>query len=176
MNLTDLKNQSCAAILECVINFGLDFHINQTPYSVQMPLNNEFSRISRKTHSTPPSTSSIPKSEHQDDRLRQELLYTRNEYVRLYNLYVIENTAKCKIEEKYNSMLEKVNVKETNSESIKVLKSANKQLNLKYEQKVHEVKQLKSDLENMNKESNTLSVALKEAKADVKEQNKQTVW
>ena len=70
------------------------------------------------------------------------------------------------------------NVKETNSESIKVLKSANKQLNLKYEQKVHEVKQLKSDLENMNKESNTLSVALKAAKAakaDVKEQNKQTV-
>ena len=71
--------------------------------------------------------------------------------------------------------LKKFNVKETNSESIKVLKSANKQLNLKYEQKVHEVKQLKSDLENMNKESNTLSVALKAAKADVKEQNKQTV-
>ena len=166
-------NQSCAAILKCVINSGLDFHINQTPYSVHLSLRKKFSRTSNKTPSTPPSTSPIPKSEHQDDRLHQELLYTRNEYVRLYNLYVIENTAKCKIEEEYNRLLDKVNVKDTNNENIEVLKVENKQLNVKYEQKVHEVKQLKSDLENMNKERNTLSVALKVAKADVKAQSKQ---
>jgi hypothetical protein len=151
----------------------LDFHINQTPYSVHLSLRKKFSRTSSKSPSTPPSTSPIPKSEHQDDRLHQELLYTRNEYVRLYNLYVIENTAKCKIEEEYNRLLDKVNVKDTNNENIEVLKVENKQLNVKYEQKVHEVKQLKSDLENMNKGKNTLSVALKAAKADVKEQSKQ---
>ena len=133
-------NQSCGAILECVINSGLDFNINQTPYSVQLSLRKKISKISNQTYSsTPSTTSSTLKSAHQDDRLRQELLYTRNEYVRLYNLYMIEYAAKCKIQEEYNSVLEKVNIKETNNKNTKALNAEKKQLKDKYEQKLYNI-------------------------------------
>ena len=165
-------NQICAAIIECVTNSGLDFNINQTPYSVHFSLRKKLSKISSKPHFTP-SNSLDPKPEHQDDRLRQELLHTRNEYVKLHDFYMMECQAKQKVEDEFKDALEKLNTIENNNRNIKTLETENKHLKEKYDHKVLEVKQLKSDLENVSKDKNSLSVALKSAKADVKDQSKQ---
>jgi hypothetical protein len=81
-----------------VINSGLDFSIHQTPYSIHFSLRKKFFKNpSNKTTMNSPSTNtSSPSQETIVDRFRQELLYTRNEYANLYNLYAAELEAKCK--------------------------------------------------------------------------------
>ena len=162
-------NQISASILETVINSGLDYHINQTPYSVHFSIRKKLSRISHQM----PSSSPIPKLDDQKELLRQELLNTRNEYQRLYNFYLMENEAKCKIEEEYREVLEKVTDLENTNTNIKTLKAENQKLKEKYEFNCQEAKHLKNEIESLNKDKNALSVALKAAKADTKEQSKQ---
>ena len=164
-------NQTCASILEKVTSSGLDFSIHQTPYSIHFSLRRKFSKHCDKIPLDYSSPLSSP--ENQDDRLQQQLLYTRKEYEKLYNLYLIESEAKQKLEEDYCKVLENVTKVENKDENVKAMKVENKALKEKLETKSLEFKQLKNDFDNVNKDKNALSVALKAAKAENKEQLKE---
>ena len=164
-------NQTCASILEKVTSSGLDFSIHQTPYSIHFSLRRKFSKNCDKiplNYSSPVSS-----SESQDDRLRQELLYTRKEYEKLYDFYLRESEAKQNLEKEYCNVLENVANLENKEENVKAMKLENKTLKEKLETKSLEFKQLKTDFDNLNKDKNALSVAMKASKAENKEQLKE---
>ena len=158
-------NQACASIIQKVIHSGLDFIINQTPYSIHFSLRRKFSKNSfNKIPLGSPHDESSPEIT-KIDRFRQELLHTRNEYVNLYTLYEAERDERCKLEVEYKKVIE-------SKENIKSLKIENNSLKNKLETKTLELKQVKCELENVKKEKNTLSVALKTFKAEIKEQKR----
>jgi hypothetical protein len=98
-------NQVCASLVENVINSGLDFTIQQTPYSIHFSLRKKFSKnSSKKIPLNSPSFDSLPK-ETELDKFRQELFHTRNEYVKLYNMYAAELEAGCKLEGEYKEWI-----------------------------------------------------------------------
>ena len=143
-------NQVCSKILDNVINSGLDFNINQTPYSVHFSLRKKFSKnSSNKIPLNSPSPSTSLPNEDLVDNFRQELLHTRNEYVKLYKMYEAENEAKCKLEIEYKELFEN---KEENVKNQKALKNENKALKEKLESASLELRHCKTDLENVKKE------------------------
>ena len=157
-------NQVCASIIEKVISSKLDFSIHQTPYSLHFSLRKKFSKYSS---SKVPLDCSSPSNESLlDDRLRQELLNTRNEYVKLYNYYQNEQEAKCKLEKEYHEALERLATFERTEETVKNIIKENKPMKDRLEIKSLEFKQLKSEIEDVKKDKNRLSVALKAAKAE----------
>ena len=165
-------NQVCASIIEKVTSSRLDFSIHQTPYSLHFSLRKKFSKNSNKIPLDYSSSTNASLSESQDDRLRQELLNTRNEYDRLFNWYMGEQEAKSKLEVEYQRALENLASIVRSEESVKDLKKVNKSLNDRIESKDLELKHLKSEVEDIKKDKNSLSVALKAAKAEAKEQLK----
>ena len=109
-------NHACASVIEKVIHSGLDFIMNQTPYSIHFSLRRKFSKnftnkipLSSPLDESPPGITQI-------DRFRQELLHTRNEYVNLYKLYGAEHDEGCKLEVEYKKVIE-------SQENIKSLKT-----------------------------------------------------
>ena len=169
-----LVNQVCPSIIDNVINSGLDFSIHQTPYSIHFSLRKKFSKNpSNKIPLNSPSSYSSPPQETIVDSFRQELLYTRNEYVKLYNFYTAELEAKCKLEEEYKEVIANLANKEKSDVNVKTILVENKSLKEKLENKSLEFKQLKTDIENVHKDKNILSVALKASKADTKDQKKE---
>lgn len=119
-----------------------------------------------------PSHNTSPQEETQVDKFRQELLHTRNEYVKLYNMYVEEHEARCRLETENKELIESLAKVEQSVENVKAIRSENKSLKEKLESRSLEFKHLKSDLENINKEKNILAVALKTSKAEIKDQRK----
>ena len=81
--------QLCLEILDKVNSSNLDYKVNQTPYSLHVSISKKFTKVSREVLQS--SSLETPESNNQDDRLRQELLNTRNEYDKLYNFYLLEN-------------------------------------------------------------------------------------
>ena len=163
-------NQVCATILDNVINSGLDFSIHQTPYSIHFSLRKKYCKnSSNKIPLNSPSHTSL-QQETQVEQFRQELLHTRNEYVKLYNLYAAEHEAKCKLERENKEFIENHLNGEQSVENVKAIRTENKSLKEKLENRSLELKHLKTDLENVQKEKNVLSVALKASKAEIKEQ------
>ena len=166
-------NQVCASLVEHVTNSGLDFTIHQTPYSIHFSLRKKFSKnSSKRIPLNSPSFDSLP-IETELDKFRQELLQTRNEYVKLYNMYAAEHEARCKLEGEYKDLIENNANEEQKVANVKALRTENKSLKEKLENKSLELSNLKTDLENIKKEKNILSVALKASKADTKEQRKE---
>ena len=167
-------NQVCATILDNVINSGLDFSINQTPYSIHFSLRKKYSRnSSNKTLLNSPSLNTALPQETLVDNFRQELLHTRNEYVKLYDMYTAEQEARSKLDQENKELIENLAKKEENFENVKSLRNENKSLKEKLENKRFEVRHFKTDLENEKKEKNVLSVALKASKAETKERRKE---
>ena len=167
-------NQVCSSILDNVINSGLDFSIHQTPYSIHFSLRKKFSKNpSNKIPLNSPSSNTSQSQETIVDRFRQELLFTRNEYVKLYNLYTAGLEAKCKLEEEHKEVIANLASEEQNVANVKAIRKENKSLKEKLENTSFEHRQIKTDLENIHKDKNVLSVALKASKADIKEQRKE---
>ena len=100
-------------------------------------------------------------------------MHTRNEYVKLYNLYTAEHEARSKLEGEFTELIANNANEEQKVENVKTLGNGNKFLKEKLESKCLEVNHLKTDHENIKKEKNILSVALKASKADTKEQKKE---
>ena len=183
-------NQLCCEIIEKVNNSCLDYNINQTPYSIHFSIRKKFSNKFKKSMETP--TPSAIKKETFDDYspqnnyLRQELLNTRNEYVKLHSFYQLELEARSKLESELNEekllvadlkaeideLHEKAYLKEEKGNLSKKIKSENRNLQEKYENKCIELKNLKSEIENAKKERNSLSVALQGSKQEMKEKVK----
>ena len=90
----------------------------------------------------------------------------------LYNLYAAEHEAKCKLERENKELIENHLNGEQSVENVKAIRTENKYLKEKLENRSLELKNLKTDLENVQKEKNVLSVALKASKAEIKEQRK----
>jgi hypothetical protein len=175
-------HQMCSEIIEKVNLSGLDFTINQTPYSIHFSIRKKFSKLSRTT--TPISSQEpIFHDENLSDNLRRELLHTRNEYVKLYNFYnfeaeekskfeaelVKETELKNKVEKELAEVYKRLNAMELNEGQVKNLKSENMKLQDSFANKVIEFKHLKGELEEVKKDKNSLSVALKGSKQNVKE-------
>ena len=70
-------------------------------------------------------------------------------------------------------MIEKLAKEGNNVENMKAIKTENKSLKEKLENKSLEVRHLKTGLENVKKDNNAHSVAIKAAKAETKEQRKE---
>ena len=129
-------NFVCASISETVIRSGLDFNINQTPYSIHFSMRRKFSKNS--SNKIPLNYPHEPSSQGvcEIDCSRQELLQTKNEYVNLYNLYVSEHEARCKLEADYNRVIENYANEEKTKTTIKSLKIENNSLQNKLENKI----------------------------------------
>ena len=70
--MADVK-QMCLEIIQQVDNSGLDYNINQTPYSIHFSIRKKFSKISSKKS----MVNAGPDRSVQNDYLRQELLNMR---------------------------------------------------------------------------------------------------
>ena len=88
-------HKMCLEIIEKVNLSGVDFTMNQTPYSIHFSIRKKLSKLSR---TTTPISSQEPIFSDLSDNLRRELLNTRNEYVKLYNFYIFEAEVKAKVE------------------------------------------------------------------------------
>ena len=129
-------NHEWASIIEKVIHSGLDFVINQTPYSIHFSLRRKFSKNSSNKIPLSSPHDKYPPEISQVDRFRQELLHTRNEYVNLYNLYEAELDERYKLELEYKKVIE-------SKENLKSLKIENNSLNNKLESKTLELNQVR---------------------------------
>ena len=76
------------------------------------------------------------------DNFRHELLHTRNEYVKFYEMYKAKLEAKCKLEIEYKELFEN---KEENVKNQKALKNENKALKEKLENASLELRHFKTD-------------------------------
>ena len=130
-------NHVCASIIETVIHSGLDFNINQTPYSIHFSLHRKLSKnSSNKIPLNSPHETLSPGITNCDiDRFRQELLLTRNEYVNLHNFYEAEREERCKLEVEYKKVIERYANEEKTTENLKSLKIENSSLKSKLEEK-----------------------------------------
>ena len=165
-------NQVCATILENVINSGLDFNINQTPYSIHFSLRKKYSKnSSNKIPLCSSPNTSLPQ-ETQVDNFRQELLHTRNEYVKLYNMYEAEQEARSKLDEEYKELIKKLATEEKSVENVKAIKIDNKSLKEKLENKSLELRHLKTELENVKKEKMPILWPLRHLKLKSKNREK----
>ena len=160
-------NEICESIINKVTTSCLDFHMNQTPYSLHFSIRKKFSRNLTPNFITTSST------EAEVDLLRQALLNTTNEYQKLLAMYQTEPEAKHYFENECNNLREKLAETEKTETNIKALKKDNKSLSDKLENKSLDLNHLRSELESAKKEKNTLSVALKTSIADSKNKNKE---
>ena len=80
-----------------------------------------------------------------------------------------ESGIKVKVAAELKAALEKLNVKEENTNKIKQLKVENRKLQETCENKSLELKHFKMEIENLKKDKNGLSVALKGSRQDLKE-------
>ena len=80
-----------------------------------------------------------------------------------------ESGIKVKVAAELKAALEKLNVKEENTNTIKQLKVENRKLQETCENKSLELKHFKMEIENLKKDKNGLSVALKGSRQDLKE-------
>ena len=120
-------NQVCATILDNVIHSGLDFSIHQTPYSIHFSLRKKYSKnSSNKIPLNSPSPNTSLPQQTQVDNLCEELLHTRNEYVKLYNMYTVENEARCKLDKENQELIEKLAIEGKNVENANDIKIENK--------------------------------------------------
>ena len=169
--VTSSAEDICIEIMKKVTSSNLDFKMNQTPYSLHFSIRNKFTRVSSQL-SSPGTAQHPPLPAHHDDRLLEELTYARNEFVKLYHLYLAEKESKVKLEDEIASVLEKLSVKDEIESNLKTLKLENKIVTEKYEKKCLECKHQKSQFEDLVKEKNTLSVALKTSRKEKQEVTK----
>ena len=87
-------------------------------------------------------------------------------------MYAEEHEARCRLETENKELIENHANEEQSVENVKAIRTENKSLKEKLENRSLELKHLKADLENVNKEKNVLSVALKTSKAEIKDQRK----
>ena len=88
--------------------------MNQTPYSFYFSIRNKFTKISNYNQASTDFGSLLNShlSGNHIDLIRQELLNTRNEYLRLHNYYIEEKDAKNKLEAENRVLLENLSAKE----------------------------------------------------------------
>ena len=157
-------NRICEDILRKVVDSKLDFKVNQTPYSMYFSIRKKFIRNSNDSGAT--LVSDNQENSGQTELLRQELLYMRSEYEKLYNFYQIEIGTRTYTEDELETLKIVLSDKDN---KIKQLDSEKKDLQGKYENRCLEMKQLKSEIETLKKEKNNLSVALKSSKQEVRD-------
>ena len=148
---TNSVNQICESIINKVTTSCLDFHINQTPYSLHFSIRKKFSR-----NLTPNNFISTSSTEAEVDLLRQALLNTTNEYQTLLAMCQTELEAKNTFESECNNLREKLAETVKTETNIKALKKDNKSLSDKLENKSLDLNHLRSELESVTKEKNAL--------------------
>ena len=170
-----VMNKVCAEIIDKVNSSQLDYTMNQTPYSLHFSIRKKFSKNSIQVQVSPEDSNySFPCSDdHKFELFRQELLYTRNEYINLFNFYQDEKNVREKLETDHQKLLEKLDNIEIKESHIKALKQDNKTLQEKSEKSIAEIKYLKNEIGDLNKDKNALSVALKTCKKELKEHHKE---
>ena len=93
-------NTICEGIIKTVVNSNLDYKMNQTPYSIHFSIRKKLNRnlnqncVENKFSEDPTLI----------EGLRQELLYVRNEYQKLYGFYQSEMEARVKVEAELDSV------------------------------------------------------------------------
>ena len=165
-------NTICEGIIKTVVNSNLDYKMNQTPYSIQFSIRKKLNRnlnqncVENKFSEDPTLI----------EGLRQELLYVRNEYQKLYGFYQLEMEARANVEAELDTVNNIVDKKDETIQKVEIeirqLKHHLKDLQGKYENKCIECKQLKGEIESVNQDKNAISVAFKSNKQNIKEQNK----
>ena len=133
-------NKACSDILDTVNRSKLYYKMNQTPYSLHFSIRKKFSKISTQTPTDLTSLLHPEVSQDYDERLRQELLNTRNEYVKLYNFFIAEREAKDKLEAEFSVLVDKFESKEKHEKDLKVFEAEYKKLKEKFENKCLELK------------------------------------
>ena len=133
-------NKACSDILGTVNRSKLYYKMNQTPYSLHFSIRKKFSKISTQTPTDFTSLLHPEVSQDYDERLRQELLNTRNEYVKLYNFFIVEREAKDKLEAEFSVLVDKFEAKEKHEKDLKAFEAEDKKLKEKFENKCLELK------------------------------------
>ena len=176
-------HQQCSEIIEKVSLSGLDYSLNQTPYSIHFSIRKKFSKFFKRGNS---HQTIQTENQCQNDYLRQELLNMCSEYGKLFSFYQAETEQKLHLESELNverelkknlevkldEAYQELNQKETAKSEAKRQNTELQSLKVKFENKCLEFKHLKDELDNVKKDKNALSVALKGSKQEVKEQSK----
>ena len=159
-------HQQCSEIIEKVSLSGLDYNLNQTPYSIHFSIRKKFSKFFKTSNSPQTIQTENPSI---NEYLRFELLNMRSEYEKLFNFYKAETEQKLILESELNVERElkkdlevklaqanqDLNLKETAKSESKKHKAELQTLKVQFENKCLEFKHLKDELEHVKKEKNT---------------------
>ena len=98
--MSAIINNTCEEIIKNVVNSNLDYKMNQTPYSIHFSIRKKLNRNYNQ------NCEEIKFSGETNliEGLRQELLYVRNEYQKLYGFYQSEMEARVKVEAELDSV------------------------------------------------------------------------
>ena len=164
-------DKACEQIIRQVSSSQLDYHMNQTPYSIYFSIRKKFIR-----GFVPSASENLDFSTYGD----AELVNLKKEYQKLYECYqttlaneniFIAEIARLKHELEEKSELEDnfVNLEETKQKNDVKSKAISKELREikdKYDKKCVDVKTLKDEIDVIKKENNSASIALKRSKKE----------
>ena len=159
-------DKACEKILRQVCTSKLDFHMNQTPYSMYFSIRKKFLK-----GFNPNDSENVESSTNTND----DLFYVKNEYQKLYDKYQAavanqnvlmdeicklkhELDNKCVLEENFEETKNKNDVK--NKALIKELSESKE----KYKKKCSEFKTLKDEMDTIEKENNSAASALQQSR------------
>ena len=163
-------NENCEKIIRQVCNSNLDFHMNQTPYSIYFSIRKKFVRghipIVPKAAPEEPTFC-------ESKSLETDVFNIWHEYNKLYNIYQVsaseisrlndELAKKCDIEGTVGELKEANHRLDLENKSLKNESSAIKD---KHDKKCKEVKVLKDEINLVKKDKNSTSVALTRCKKE----------
>ena len=162
-------NENCEKIIRQVCNSNLDFHMNQTPYSIYLSIRKKFV----KGHVPKTATAAKEPKICEKEPLENDVFNIWHEYNKLYNIYQAsaseisrlndELEKKCDIEETFAEL--KATNRRLDSEN-KSLKNECSDIKHKHKEKCNEVKVLKDEISSVKKDKNSTSVALTRCKKE----------
>ena len=164
---------TCERIIRQICSSNLDYHMNQTPYSIFFSIRKKFI----KGHHSKPAEN--PVNVHMEPS-EVELFNIKMEYAKLYSCYentiANENLLKSEILRLTQIVEGKAALEDdhaTSEENLRKLHAENKlhrkeisEFIVKYDQKCLEIKPLKDEITGLKKDKNDLSVALKRSKKE----------
>ena len=166
-------DESCEKIIRQVCKSKLDFHMNQTPYSLYFSIRKKF--VKGHVPSTSTENPQICETKSQEP----DVFNIWHEYNKLYYIYqdsasVIarlndEIANKCNIEETFGELKEMNHRLDLENKS---LKNERSEMKVKYDKKCKEVKVLNDEINLVKKDKNSTSVALTRCKKEQIETNK----
>ena len=135
-------------IVKTVTMSGLDYHLTQTPYSIQFSIRKKFTKRFDEVSENNYNSFEVEKLLEETEVLKQNLNEVKKEYRDLFYMSQSNQNTKLEVEAELYDTKDKLKVIENKAEAgnrdFKKQKQESKDLLVKYENSRLEIKQLKS--------------------------------